>query len=125
MEYGLLEELPEAWRASAQGIGDSARETSKASSEAEGMTKAFLDGVDALNMMVNNLDRINTSLDDANKRQSDLNKENCHFFRHVEQLKKDSKVRRPYRKTPLSACCHGAVLGLFTGVLGAGTGYSA
>ncbi|EGX6986845.1 hypothetical protein GKW24_000193 [Escherichia coli] len=121
-EYqAALEELPEAWRASAQGIGDSARETSKASSEAEGMTKAFLDGVDALNMMVNNLDRINTSLDDANKRQSDLNKKTAGSSSIFGKLKKDSKEFAGHIKdATLSLLSWGGIVGLFTGVLGAG-----
>ncbi|WIJ58389.1 lytic transglycosylase domain-containing protein [Citrobacter portucalensis] len=121
-EYqAALEELPEAWRASAQGIGDSARETSKASSEAEGMTKAFLDGVDALNMMVNNLDRINTSLDDANKRQSDLNKKTAGSSSIFGKLKKDSKEFAGHIKdATVSLLSWGGIVGLFTGVLGAG-----
>ncbi|EAT6909480.1 lytic transglycosylase domain-containing protein [Salmonella enterica] len=121
-EYqAALEELPEAWRASAQGIGDSARETSKASSEAEGMTKAFLDGVDALNMMVNNLDRINTSLDDANKRQSDLNKKTAGSSSIFGKLKKDSKEFAGHIKdATVSLLSWGGIVGLFTGVLGVG-----
>ncbi|WP_370622326.1 lytic transglycosylase domain-containing protein [Citrobacter portucalensis] len=121
-EYqAALEELPEAWRASAQGIGDSARETSKASSEAEGMTKAFLDGVDALNMMVNNLDRINTSLDDANKRQSDLNKKTAGSSSIFGKLKKDSKEFAGHIKdATVNLLSWGGIVGLFTGVLGAG-----
>ncbi|HGW6105862.1 TPA: hypothetical protein ACNIQM_004058 [Citrobacter werkmanii] len=121
-EYqAALEELPEAWRASAQGIGNSARETSKASSEAEGMTKAFLDGVDALNMMVNNLDRINTSLDDANKRQSDLNKKTAGSSSIFGKLKKDSKEFAGHIKdATVSLLSWGGIVGLFTGVLGAG-----
>lgn len=121
-EYqAALEELPEAWRASAQGIGDSARETSKASSEAEGMTKAFLDGVDALNMMVNNLDRINTSLDDANKCQSDLNKKTAGSSSIFGKLKNDSKEFAGHIKdATVSLLSWGGIVGLFTGVLGAG-----
>lgn len=121
-EYqAALEDLPEAWRASAQGIGDSARETSKASSEAEGMTKAFLDGVDALNMMVNNLDRINTSLDDANKRQSDLNKKTAGSSSIFGKLKKDSKEFAGHIKdATVNLLSWGGIVGLFTGVLGAG-----
>lgn len=121
-EYqAALEELPEAWRASAQGIGDSARETSKASSEAEGVTKAFLDGVDALNMMVNNLDRINTSLDDANKRQSDLNKKTAGSSSIFGKLKKDSKEFAGHIKdATVSLLSWGGIVGLFTGVIGAG-----
>lgn len=121
-EYqAALEELPEAWRASAQGIGDSARETSKASSEAEGMAKAFLDGVDALNMMVNNLDRINTSLDDANKRQSDLNKKTAGSSSIFGKLKKDSKeFAGNIKDATVSLLSWGGIVGLFTGVLGAG-----
>lgn len=121
-EYqAVLEDLPEAWRASAQGIGDTARETSKASSEAEGMTKAFLDGVDALNMMVNNLDRINTSLDDANKRQSDLNKKTAGSSSIFGKLKKDSKEFAGHIKdATVSLLSWGGIVGLFTGVLGAG-----
>ncbi|MFV9324987.1 hypothetical protein ABQ455_24890 [Citrobacter freundii] len=121
-EYqAALEDLPEAWRASAQGIGDTARETSKASSEAEGMTKAFLDGVDALSMMVNNLDRINTSLDDANKRQSDLNKKTAGSSSIFGKLKKDSKEFAGHIKdATVSLLSWGGIIGLFTGVLGAG-----
>lgn len=121
-EYqAALEDLPEAWRASAQGIGDTARETSKASSEAEGMTKAFLDGVDALNMMVNNLDRINGNLEDANKRQEDLNKKTSGSAGIFGKLKKDSKEFAGHIKdATVNLLSWGGIVGLFTGVLGAG-----
>ncbi|MEG7482214.1 lytic transglycosylase domain-containing protein [Citrobacter freundii] len=121
-EYqAALEDLPEAWRASAQGIGDTARETSKASSEAEGMTKAFLDGVDALNMMVNNLDRINGNLEDANKRQEDLNKKTSGSAGIFGKLKKDSKEFAGHIKdATVNLLSWGRIVGLFTGVLVAG-----
>lgn len=121
-EYqAALEDLPEAWRASAQGIGDTARETSKASSEAEVMTKAFLDGVDALNMMVNNLDRINGNLEDANKRQEDLNKKTSGSAGIFGKLKKDSKEFAGHIKdATVNLLSWGGIVGLFTGVLGAG-----
>ncbi|WOU46090.1 lytic transglycosylase domain-containing protein [Citrobacter portucalensis] len=121
-EYqAALEDLPEAWRASAQGIGDTARETSKASSEAEGMTKAFSDGVDALNAMVNNLDRINGNLEDANKRQDDLNKKTAGSSGIFGKLKKDSKEFAGHIKdATVSLLSWGGIVGLFTGVLGAG-----
>lgn len=121
-EYqAALEELPEAWRASAQGIGDSARETSKASAEAGGMAKAFSDGVDALNAMVNNLDRINGNLEDANKRQDDLNKKTADSSVIFGKLKKDSKEFAGHIKdATVSLLSWGGIVGLFTGVLGAG-----
>lgn len=121
-EYkAALDALPEAWRASAQGIGDSARETSKASTEAGGMAKAFSDGVDALNAMVNNLDRINGNLEDANKRQEDLNKKTSGASGIFGKLKKDSKEFAGHIKdATVNLLSWGGIVGLFTGVLGAG-----
>ncbi|WP_313439357.1 lytic transglycosylase domain-containing protein [Atlantibacter hermannii] len=121
-EYkAALDALPEAWRASAQGISDSARETSKASTEAGGMAKAFSDGVDALNAMVNNLDRINGNLEDANKRQEDLNKKTSGSSGIFGKLKKDSKEFAGHIKdATVNLLSWGGIVGLFTGVLGAG-----
>ena len=121
-EYqAALDDLPEAWRASAQGISDSARETSKASTEADGMAKAFSDGVDALNAMVNNLDRINGNLEDANKRQEDLNKKTSGSSGIFGKLKKDSKEFAGHIKdATVNLLSWGGIVGLFTGVLGAG-----
>lgn len=121
-EYkAALDALPEAWRASAQGISDSARETSKASTEAGGMAKAFSDGVDALNAMVNNLDRINGNLEDANKRQEDLNKKTSGSAGIFGKLKKDSKEFAGHIKdATVNLLSWGGIVGLFTGVLGAG-----
>ncbi|MER5005940.1 lytic transglycosylase domain-containing protein [Atlantibacter hermannii] len=121
-EYkAALDALPEAWRASAQGISDSARETSKASTEAGGMAKAFSDGVDALNAMVNNLDRINGNLEDANKRQEDLNKKTSGSAGIFGKLKKDSKEFAGHIKdATFNLLSWGGIVGLFTGVLGAG-----
>lgn len=121
-EYkAALDALPESWRASAQGISDSARETSKASTEAGGMAKAFSDGVDALNAMVNNLDRINGNLEDANKRQEDLNKKTSGSSGIFGKLKKDSKEFAGHIKdATVNLLSWGGIVGLFTGVLGAG-----
>ncbi|WP_312837617.1 lytic transglycosylase domain-containing protein [Atlantibacter hermannii] len=121
-EYqAALDDLPEAWRASAQGISDNARETSKASDEAGGMAKAFSDGVDALNAMVNNLDRINGNLEDANKRQEDLNKKTSGSAGIFGKLKKDSKEFAGHIKdATVNLLSWGGIVGLFTGVLGAG-----
>lgn len=121
-EYqAALNDLPAAWRASAQGINDSARETTKASAEAGGMAKAFSDGVDALNAMVNNLDRINGNLEDANKRQDDLNKKTAGSSGIFGKLKKDSKEFAGHIKdATVSLLSWGGIVGLFTGVLGAG-----
>lgn len=121
-EYqAALNDLPEAWRASAQGISDSTRETSNASAAADGMAKAFSDGVDALNAMVNNLDRINGNLEDANKRQDDLNKKTAGSSGIFGKLKKDSKEFAGHIKdATVSLLSWGGIVGLFTGVLGAG-----
>ena len=121
-EYqAALNDLPAAWRASAQGINDSARETTKASAEAGGMAKAFSDGVDALNAMVNNLDRINGNLEDANKRQEDLNKKTSGSAGIFGKLKKDSKEFAGHIKdATVNLLSWGGIVGLFTGVLGAG-----
>lgn len=121
-EYqAALNDLPDAWRASAQGIGDSARETSKVSSEAGGMAKAFSDGVDALNLMVNNLDSINSHLEVANKRQDDLNKKTSGSAGIFGKLKKDSKEFAGHIKdATVNLLSWGGIVGLFTGVLGAG-----
>ncbi|MGE4887767.1 lytic transglycosylase domain-containing protein, partial [Yersinia enterocolitica] len=48
-EYqNALNDLPDAWRGVAQGIGDTEKETAKARSELQGVAKSFSDGAAAI-----------------------------------------------------------------------------
>lgn len=121
-EYqAALSELPDAWRAQATGIADSARETNRATSQSTQLANAFNDGLAAITGIVDRLDRINENLGEANKRQDELNKKAGSSGSLFSKLTRDAKSFSGHvRDATTSLLSWGGILGVFTGVLGAG-----
>ncbi|WP_145482031.1 hypothetical protein [Yersinia rohdei] len=121
-EYqAALDDLPEAWRGVAQGIGDTEKETAKARSELEGVAKSFSDGAAAILSINSGLDRLNDSLDKANKNQSGFNKNASAAKKFLSGATKDAKSLAGHIKdATTSLISWGSILGLFSGLIGAG-----
>lgn len=121
-EYqAALDELPEAWRGAAQGIGDSAKETAKAKVEGSALAKAFSDGADAILSINSGLDRLSTSIEEANKKQKDFNKNARSSGGFLKTAAKDAKsIAWHIKNATTSLLSWGSIVGVFTGVLGAG-----
>lgn len=121
-EYqSALDELPEAWRAAAHGIGDSAKETAKAKVEGDALAKVFSDGAEAILSINSGLDRLSTSIEEANKRQKDFNKNARSSGGFLKTAAKDAKsIARHIKNATTSLLSWGSIVGVFTGVLGAG-----
>ncbi|MDA5494787.1 hypothetical protein PGS50_16185 [Yersinia intermedia] len=121
-EYqAALDDLPEAWRGVAHGIGDTEKETAKARSELEGVAKSFSDGAAAILSINSGLDRLNDSLDKANKNQSGFNKSAGAAKKFLSGATKDAKSLAGHIKdATTSLISWGSILGLFSGLVGAG-----
>ncbi|AOF14246.1 hypothetical protein BB936_06895 [Yersinia enterocolitica] len=121
-EYqAALDDLPEAWRGVAQGIGDTEKETAKARSELEGVAKSFSDGAAAILSINSGLDRLNDSLDKANKNQSGFNKNASAAKKFLSGATKDAKSLAGHIKdATTSLISWTSILGLFSGLIGAG-----
>ncbi|MBL0907805.1 hypothetical protein G5645_07325 [Pectobacterium carotovorum] len=121
-EYqAALDELPEAWRGAAQGIGDSAKETAKAKVESEALAKAFSDGADAILSINNGMDRLSSAIEHANKTQKDFNKNARSSGGFLKTAAKDAKsIAGHIKNATTSLLSWGSIVGVFTGVLGAG-----
>ncbi|CNF18418.1 hypothetical protein [Yersinia intermedia] len=121
-EYqAALDDLPEAWRGVAQGIGDTEKETAKARSELEGVAKSFSDGAAAILSINSGLDRLNDSLDKANKNQSGFNKNAGAAKKFLSGATKDAKSLASHIKdATTSLISWTSILGLFSGLIGAG-----
>lgn len=121
-EYqAALGDLPEAWRGVAHGIGDTEKETAKARSELEGVAKSFSDGAAAILSINSGLDRLNDSLDKANKNQSGFNKNASAAKKFLSGATKDAKSLAGHIKdATTSLISWGSILGLFSGLIGAG-----
>ncbi|HHH0668435.1 TPA: hypothetical protein ACPZOM_001545 [Yersinia enterocolitica] len=121
-EYqAALDDLPEAWRGVAQGIGDTEKETAKARSELEGVAKSFSDGAAAILSINSGLDRLNDSLDKANKNQSGFNKNAGAAKKFLSGATKYAKSLAGHIKdATTSLISWGSILGLFSGLIGAG-----
>ena len=116
-----LEELPEQWRGVAQGVGDSTKETEKAHGITEAVAKAFNEGVAAIASLNDGLDRLNGHLDKANKTQTELNKKTGGASKFLKQATKDARSLAGHIKdATTSLLSWGGVLGLFSGLAGAG-----
>lgn len=116
-----LEELPEQWRGAAQGIGDSARQTEKVLGSAEAIAQAFNEGIAAVASINEGLDRLNGNLEKANKTQSEFNKKSSGARKFLSKASKDAKSLAGHMKdATTSLLSWGAVLGLFSGLAGAG-----
>ncbi|HAT7516896.1 TPA: lytic transglycosylase domain-containing protein [Kluyvera ascorbata] len=116
-----VDELPEAWRMSSRGIGDSAKETEKMRHSMDAVTKAFTDGVASISALNGGLDQLNQSLDKAGKTQSDLNKKTSGASKFLSKASKDAKSLAGHLKdATTSLLSWGSIVGVFTGLAGAG-----
>lgn len=116
-----VDELPEAWRLSSRGIGDSAKETEKMRHSMDAVTKAFTDGVASISALNGGLDQLNQSLDKAGKTQSDLNKKTSGASNFLSKASKDAKSLAGHLKdATTSLLSWGSIVGVFTGLAGAG-----
>lgn len=116
-----LDGLPEQWRGAAQGIGDSAKQTDKVLGSTEAIAQSFTDGVAAIASINDGLDRLNGNLERANKTQSEFNKKTSGARKFLNKASKDAKDLAGHIKSATTSLLSwGAVLGLFSGLAGAG-----
>lgn len=116
-----LEALPEQWRGAVHGLGETAKETERVRGSTEAITQAFTDGVSAIASVNDGLDRLNGNLEKANKSQSELNKKTSGVRNFLNKASKDAKSLAGHIKdATTSLLSWGTVLGLFTGLAGAG-----
>ncbi|EDU0272692.1 hypothetical protein CCF61_005135 [Salmonella enterica subsp. enterica serovar Glostrup] len=116
-----LSELPEQWRGAVHGLGEAAKETERVRDGTEGITKAFADGVAALVSVNDGLDRLNGNLEKATKTQTEFNKKSGGARNFLNKASKDAKSLAGHIKdATTSLLSWGTVLGLFSGLAGAG-----
>ncbi len=116
-----LGELPEQWRGAVHGLGEAAKETERVRDGTEGITKAFADGVAALTSVNDGLDRLNGNLEKATKTQTEFNKKSGGARNFLNKASKDAKSLAGHIKdATTSLLSWGTVLGLFSGLAGAG-----
>ncbi|EAU2502560.1 hypothetical protein D7B27_25490, partial [Salmonella enterica] len=86
-----------------------------------GITKAFADGVAALASVNDGLDRLNGNLEKATKTQTEFNKKSGGARNFLNKASKDAKSLAGHIKdATTSLLSWGTVLGLFSGLAGAG-----
>ncbi|EFQ7501816.1 hypothetical protein H0D14_002963 [Salmonella enterica] len=116
-----LGELPEQWRGAVHGLGEAAKETERVRDGTEGITKAFADGVAALASVNDGLDRLNGNLEKATKTQTEFNKKSGGARNFLNKASKDAQSLAGHIKdATTSLLSWGTVLGLFSGLAGAG-----
>lgn len=116
-----LGELPEQWRVAVHGLGEAVKETERVRDGTEGITKAFADGVAALASVNDGLDRLNGNLEKATKTQTEFNKKSGGARNFLNKASKDAKSLAGHIKdATTSLLSWGTVLGLFSGLAGAG-----
>ncbi|ENJ9925810.1 hypothetical protein AB2X13_001091 [Salmonella enterica] len=116
-----LSELPEQWRGAVHGLGEAAKETERVRDGTEGITKAFADGVAALASVNDGLDRLNGNLEKATKTQTEFNRKSGGARNFLNKAGKDAKSLAGHIKdATTSLLSWGTVLGLFSGLAGAG-----
>ncbi|EOE5884748.1 hypothetical protein ACKKIY_001473 [Salmonella enterica subsp. enterica serovar Brandenburg] len=116
-----LGELPEQWRGAVHGLGEAAKETERVRDGTEGITKAFADGVAALASVNDGLDRLNGNLEKATKTQTEFNKKSGGARNFLNKASKDAKsLAGQIKDATTSLLSWGTVLGLFSGLAGAG-----
>ncbi|ENT2901817.1 hypothetical protein ACFERU_004945 [Salmonella enterica] len=116
-----LGELPEQWWGAVHGLGEAAKETERVRDGTEGITKAFADGVAALASVNDGLDRLNGNLEKATKTQMEFNKKSGGARNFLNKASKDAKSLAGHIKdATTSLLSWGTVLGLFSGLAGAG-----
>ncbi|MGA6473666.1 lytic transglycosylase domain-containing protein [Klebsiella sp. K822] len=121
-EYqSALDDLPEAWRVAAVGIGESSKQTEKAKGEAKGLGAEFNAVADAILTINSGIDRLNANLEDSNKKQDEFNKKAGQGQGFINQAKKDAKELAGHiKESTASLLSWGGIVGIFTGVLGVG-----
>lgn len=121
-EYqSALDDLPEAWRVAAVGIGESSKQTEKAKGEAKGLGAKFNAVSEAILTINSGLDRLNTNLEDSKKKQDEFNKSTRSAKGLLSDATKDAKsLAGNIKEATASLLSWGGIVGLFTGVLGVG-----
>ncbi|HCD2036967.1 TPA: lytic transglycosylase domain-containing protein [Klebsiella pneumoniae] len=121
-EYqSALDDLPEAWRVAAVGIGESSKQTEKAKGEAKELGAEFNAVAEAILTINSGIDRLNTNLEDSKKKQDEFNKKAGQGQGFINQAKKDAKELAGHiKESTASLLSWGGIVGIFTGVLGVG-----
>ncbi|EPV7326998.1 lytic transglycosylase domain-containing protein [Klebsiella oxytoca] len=121
-EYqSALDDLPEAWRVAAVGIGESSKETEKAKGEAKGLGAEFNAVAEAILTINSGIDRLNTNLEDSKKKQDEFNKSTRSAKGFLSDATKDAKSLAGHiKEATASLLSWGGIVGIFTGVLGVG-----
>ncbi|KTB50215.1 lytic transglycosylase domain-containing protein [Klebsiella quasipneumoniae] len=121
-EYqSALDDLPEAWRVAAVGIGESSKQTEKAKGEAKGLGAEFNAVADAILTINSGIDRLNTNLEDSKKKQDEFNKSTRSAKGFLSDATKDAKSLAGHiKEATASLLSWGGIVGIFTGVLGVG-----
>lgn len=121
-EYqSALDDLPEAWRVAAVGIGESSKQTEKAKGETKELGAEFNAVAEAILTINSGIDRLNTNLEDSNKKQDEFNKKAGQGQGFINQAKKDAKELAGHiKESTASLLSWGGIVGIFTGVLGVG-----
>lgn len=116
-----LSELPEQWRGAVHGLGETAKETERVRDGTEAITKAFTDGVSAIASVNDGLDRLNGNLEKATKTQAEFSKKSSGARNFLNKASKDAKSLAGHIKDATNSLFSwGTVLGLFSGLAGAG-----
>lgn len=121
-EYqSALDDLPEAWRVAAVGIGESSKQTEKAKGEAKGLGAEFNAVAEAILTINSGIDRLNTNLEDSKKKQDEFNKSTRSAKGFLSDTTKDAKSLAGHiKEATASLLSWGGIVGIFTGVLGVG-----
>ncbi|EPJ8525471.1 lytic transglycosylase domain-containing protein [Escherichia coli] len=121
-EYqSALDDLPEAWRVAAVGIGESSKQTEKAKGEAKELGAEFNAVAEAILTINSGIDRLNTNLEDSKKKQGEFNKSTRSAKGFLSDATKDAKSLAGHiKEATASLLSWGGIVGIFTGVLGVG-----
>lgn len=122
-EYqSALDDLPEAWRVAAVGIGESSKQTEKAKGEAKELGAEFNAVAEAILTVNSGIDRLNTNLEDSKKKQDEFNKSTRSAKGFLSDATKDAKSLAGHiSEATASLLSWGSIVGLFTGALGVGS----
>lgn len=121
-EYqSALDDLPEAWRVAAVGIGESSKQTERAKVEAKELGAEFNAVAEAILTINSGIDRLNTNLEDSKKKQDEFNKSSRSAKGFLSDATKDAKSLAGHiKEATASLLSWGGIVGIFTGVLGVG-----
>ncbi|MCY0786865.1 hypothetical protein N0397_18965 [Escherichia coli] len=121
-EYqSALDDLPEAWRVAAVGIGESSKQTEKAKGEAKELGAEFNAVAEAILTINSGIDRLNANLEDSKKKQDEFNKSTRSAKGFLRDATKDAKSLAGHiKEATASLLSWGGIVGIFTGVLGVG-----